>query len=396
MNFKDLYLSYARDITDAPDVFHMALSYLIVSSVINKNVYMSFGHKKLYTNLYLLIGAPSSVYRKSWSQHMATNLINQIVPNFQIADTSSQASFVIEMADPERSPPECGLIAIDELGGFMGKIKGSQHFSGFMQALSSAYDGHMIHKKVGTTDKDKKTYLVAEPFLSLTAACSLDWLTSSTQTTDITGGFLARFLWIIVDGRVEAPRPKPGTEDLAKREELLTKLRWMQSLIAEAELDPEAETEWASWYTKFRSEHQGGQWDANYERLTVIAKKMAIINAVTRYEEMGYSPTLNKLSVNTGDIWAAVSFCEDTTQNFEKVVIGDSIMETLTKKVQQFIFKKQNATHSEILRGVTGINAWYLKNIITTLVESDLIVVINDSTDEWSENKHQTVYQPKF
>jgi len=377
MNLKDLYVSYAKDITDAPEQFHQALSYFMVSSVIGKNVFMPFGYKKLYPNLYILIGAPSSLHRKSWSQSMAVHLIEIIKPSLEIHETSSREAFIAELADEERVPSETGIVAIDELGGFLNRIKHKRHFEGFMQDLSSAYDNRKIIRRVGATNETKKIHTIQEPFLNLTAACSLDWLTKSAETDDISGGFLARFLWIIEDKKIRSPKDEPGNEDPEKKQKIIQQLNHISNFVGMAEFEPKTRTKWQEWYSGFRGNYQGGKWDANYERLTVIAKKLAVLNAIMRYAEIEQAPLNGKLFINTEDLVEAQLFVESTIASFSKVVIGDNKHDVLAQKVILFIRKMPTytATRSEVLRGVRGLDAWTFGNITKTLIQSDQIEV---------------------
>lgn len=388
-SFTDLYVSYAKDITDAPESFHRVLAYFIVSSMVGKNVFFPFGYRKLYCNLYILIGAASSVHRKSWSQDMALNLINEVCPGLELPDFSSREAFIAEMAEEERVPVATAMFAVDELGGFLKRIKHKHHFEGFMQDLASCYDAKTIYRRTGANTDSKKITRIDSPFLNFTAACSFDWLTDSAETSDITGGFLARFLWVIEDGKVSDPQPKPGTENQNKKAELIERMIKIKSIIGIAAFDLEADKIYSDWYKAFRTQFQGGVWDANYERMTVIVQKIALINTIMRMEEHNNIGG-NVVSIMKGDLFPAISMIEDMTQNFNKVIIGDNKMDAMAQRVKKFIFKRNRCTHSEVLQGVRGVNAWFLKSIIQTLEESDIIEVFQA---EENSSKKSIVYQ---
>ena len=177
--FLDLYLQYATEQTDAPRIFHEYLAYFILSSVIGKSIHTKFGYKDLYPNLYLLLIAPSSIHRKSWSQNMAIHIIREIHRDILIPDCSSRESFIAEFADKERTPHETGVFKIDEFKGFMDRMKNNNYFSGFIQDLSSMYDGDPVRRRKGVDNVE--TYTIEKPFLNITAACSTDWLNQAIQ-----------------------------------------------------------------------------------------------------------------------------------------------------------------------------------------------------------------------
>jgi len=376
MNLRDLYLDYAKDITDAPPIFHTAMAYFMASSVINKKVFMPFGYRKLYPNLFILLGAPSSLHRKSWSQDMAINLINEVSPQFELPEFTSRSAFIAEFADSERPYQNAGMFAIDELSGFMKRIKYNKHFEGFMQDLSSLYDSKTLTRRAGVSDKDKKVYTISDPFLNFTAACSLDWLTESTNSTDITGGFLARFLWIIVDTKVTDPMDEPGEQDLEKKNQIIKKLYRLQQFTAMAGFNAEAKQNWRNWYKDFRRKYQGGTWDANYERLTTITKKIAMLNTIMRLEDVSNQIPVGSIDINEEDLSQAILFTTDTVSNFDKVIVGDSPREVLTQRTRKYIWKHGPVAHSALMRNIRGLDSWMLKTIIQTLEESEEIEVI--------------------
>jgi len=390
MNFSDLYVSYATEQTDAPEIYHKVLAYFIVSSIVAKNIYFQFGYKKLYPNLYILLGAPSSLHRKSWSQDMALSLIAQINPGLEVPELSSREAFIAELAAEERTPQGVGIIALDELSGFLKRMRRSAHFEGFLQDLCSCYDAKRIFRRAGVDAEKKVVTILDDPFLNLTAACSLDWLDEAAQTSDITGGFLSRFLWVVVDTKINHPKPEPGHADPAKREQLIEKLQTIKNYLGSADFTTEGRTAWGKWYSEFRTTHQGGQWDANYERLTVIARKLALLQAVMRLEAAG-EPLQAGAAVNVGpnDIWPAVSLVEDSTLSFANVTVGANKMDVLAKKVLRLINKNNQITRSDLLRNVAGLDAWSLNAVTQTLVQSDNITV---NTMESNGKKPVTVY----
>lgn len=374
--FSDLYVAYAKDQTDAPPVFHRFLSYLILSSVINRNVYMPFGYKKLHPNVFLLIVAPSSAHRKSWSIGMACHLINQITKDFVIPETSSREAFVSELADTNRVPFGSGLVRIDELKGFMDRVKTKSYMEGFIQDLSSLYDGDYLNRRKGI-DKPER-FRVEDPFLNMVAACSTDWLYQAIQTGDISGGFLARFIWVVYDEKIDRPSALPKRPDEMKFHQLIMKLQRMREYIGSIDFDPEALQFYENWYQTFYRTHQGGLWDANYHRAAVIIQKIAALNALMRTETYdillsGFNGVGIVISVN--DIKNAIVLIEDSLLNFQKLTIGVNKFDTLTKKVLKFIVNKGETNRASILTGVRGISAKFLTDILMTLQQSETIEI---------------------
>jgi len=396
VSFTDLYIQYAQEQTDAPEQFHRYLSYLIVSSVVSKNAYIPFGYKRLYPNLYLLIAAPSSIHRKSWSQNMAVHLIRQIHGDYLISDCSSRESFISEFSDKLRIPGECGLIKIDELKGFMDRMKNKSHYEGMLQDLASMYDNEAIKRRIGIIDSEKKTFEMHEPFLNITAACSFDWLMQSIQSSDISGGFLARFLWVVSHDSIKNPSPRPRTADRAKFGYLIEKLHKIKDFVGVIDFSEEAGQVYEKWYQGFYTENQGGLWDANYHRLAVIIQKVAMLNCLIRHEQMEIGlQGVTRLDIGRADILSAINVCVDTTHSFKTIAIGENKFEVLKKKILQFILKTGFATRSDLLNGIRGLSGKLLSDLIKTLEDADVITTVrgrNTKEERYTSNSNTAKY----
>lgn len=371
MTFSDMYVKYASDQTDAPKIFHKFLSYFVVSSVVNRNAYIPFGWKKLYPNLYLLIVAGSSAHRKSWSIGIATRMINRIHEGFTIPETSSREAFVSELASEDRSPRGAGLIEIDELKGFMDRVRKKSYMEGFVQDLSSLYDGKALNRRKGV-DKPER-YQVTDPFLNMVAACSNEWFYRSIQSEDISGGFFARFIWVVYDKKVVNPSPRPKPENQHLYGQLIEKLHRIRDFIGEVNFNPEALTFYEEWYRNFYSVRQGGMWDANYHRAAIIIQKMAVLHAVIRAESEVEGLVGSHLAITLPDIKYVTTLIEDTLLNFSKITIGVNKMDTNNKKVLKYIVERGSATRTTIMNGVREMDARTLTEVLSNLEESAVI-----------------------
>lgn len=381
MKVTDLYVEYASEITDAPKLYAQWLAYLMVSCVIHKSVWMEYGgFMKMYPNIYLLIIGPSSVYRKSFSQRLAASFVREIYDEFQLLDVSSRETFISEMARQDRLPAGCGLMLIDEMAGFLARVKTSVHFAGMIQDLSSAFTSDTIERRVGVAEDEKKIYRVGEPFLNISAACSFDWLTKSVETSDLTGGFLARFLWIVPPEKATEHWSEARRGDPEKRQMILDRLREIQNMLGAMTWTPEAKAYWDFWYNDFRRRNSGGKWDANFERMTTQTRKVAMINAA---QEL-------RLEIEKKDLEDAVGMVEPLVESLDGVAIGDNPEEILRQRILQYM--KRHGPHSipksELLNNLSGLDKRRLEGAMETLLEADRVIV------DVSENGHHAGRRP--
>ena len=71
----DLYLDYVSSTIDSPDIYHITSAILIISLLLERKVYFQFGTQQIYANIWAVIVAPSTTYRKSSSINIAKNFI---------------------------------------------------------------------------------------------------------------------------------------------------------------------------------------------------------------------------------------------------------------------------------------------------------------------------------
>lgn len=384
----DLYVEYAKETTDAPALYAQWMAYLVLSCTVNKSVWMDYGgFMKLYPNLYLLIIGPSSVYRKSYSQRLAASIIRDVHEEFQLMDVSSREAFISEMSRNDKTPAGCGLMLIDEMAGFMSRVKTSPHFTGMIQDLSSAFTADTIERRVGVSEEEKKIYRVVDPFLNITAACSYDWLTKSVETSDLTGGFLARFLWIVPPEKSGGHWSEARTGDAMKRQMMIDRLTEIKRLVGKMTWSPEAKALWDWWYSDFRERNKGGRWDANFERMTTQVRKVAMLNAA---QDM-------RLVISHDDLEGAVKMAEPLVEHLNEVTIGENPEEILRQRVMQFIKRRapSSVSKSELLNGVAGIDKRRLEAAMDTLMEADKVMLDASDTGQHTRGRPATRYRLK-
>ena len=78
MDFVNDYMEYASTLTDAPDEFHNFMALGILSTVIGNQAYIPFGTNRIYPNLWIILLAQSSFFRKSTSLTLGTRLLRDM------------------------------------------------------------------------------------------------------------------------------------------------------------------------------------------------------------------------------------------------------------------------------------------------------------------------------
>ena len=378
--FEQLYVEWASEITDAPRAYHEAIARFVLSSVVNRKIWLPFGPQKLHPNIYMLIVGPSTLKRKSWSVKLGRKLIAEIYPDFTIQETSSRQAFISEFARRDRTPCGAGMIHIDELKGFVDRVKMGNWHQGFFQDLSSFYDGESFRRRRGVDEKEKEEYRIDDPFLNIAACCSFDWLSSSIEASDLLGGFFSRFLWIVDNEPVTQIKTHPSPGDAMKYQLLVQKLYRINEYMGPAAWSPDADAIYHAWIQEWRLKNQGGQWDSNYDRMTFVAQKLALLQAISRTELTDdlVNPTIY---ITPADLKPAIQLVMKTTTAFKDISIGDSRDDLMIRRVAAKILKAGRIEHAALMRGVRDLDAKKLQLAIATLRESEVIEVLQDKVE---------------
>src|SRR3990167_5799800 len=185
MNFVEAYVQYAEQFTDSPPILHHRVALSVLSTVINRNVWLSQGHKKIYPNLWMLIIAPSSFYRKSYTLSIGEDLVREIDTSLVLPREFSHEKLIESLQEQPH-----GMLIFYEFKTFMGLME-RDYMSGTKSLITELYDCPLLYDrktiKGGTTS-------IREPFLNILAASTMDWFVSSIKDDDMAGGFLPRFL----------------------------------------------------------------------------------------------------------------------------------------------------------------------------------------------------------
>lgn len=181
------YVEFAQKITDAPKIFHLACGLATLSSAVGRRITATgFGGRPLFANLWQVIVAPSTKYRKSTSIGIAEDMIREIgVPI--LPQEFSQEMFVQVMSMTPHTTAIWGEFGIP-LGNFQ-----KEYMMGIKDLLAHLYDCPDTYERALKSG----VLRVNEPYINILAGTNNKWLTASKNfVQDMYGGLMARMLWI--------------------------------------------------------------------------------------------------------------------------------------------------------------------------------------------------------
>lgn len=186
------YVEYARKMTDAPLAFHVAGGLAAMAGAIGSNVYWKGGGgREQWPNLYVLLLAPSGVFRKSTSVDLPTYPLGNAVPGVILDREFSPEQFIRNLAAHPTS-----VLKESEFGSLLERMK-SSYMQGMKQRLTDLFDCQDTYDRTlrGAEGRGERISIV-KPALTILAASTLDWLVESLTETDMRSGFMPRFLFI--------------------------------------------------------------------------------------------------------------------------------------------------------------------------------------------------------
>lgn len=274
MSFIKNYCEYAEEFTDAPKVIHHRVAMSLISTCLNRKVYLVQGAKRLYPCLWTLIIAGSSFYRKSSSIWIGEDILRAVDKKYLFPKEFSREKFIKDMAEIQSK----GLLVMYEFKTFMGMLS-RDYMAGTQSFLTEIYDCPPDYdRRTGANDLK-----VIEPFINILSASTVDWLVSSIKDEDMAGGFLPRFLIVTSPPKEKIiafqPEAHQGKRDLLIQ--TLDKINHIEGLMT---FSKEAIQVYTDWYVEFEKKCNTLPKNLSpfYARLTDYAKKFAMIFSIDR------------------------------------------------------------------------------------------------------------------
>ena len=395
MSFIKLYQEYAAEFTDAPAIFHHRLSLLIMSTVLNRRVYLRQGFRNLYPNLWLLILAPSTFYRKTYSISIAKDLIAETEDGLVIPNRFSTEG----LSDHLNEHPQA-IFMFDEFKDLMAQLnkKYNEDAKGFIMSSYECPNKLSLGlrskrgKKLPNPDVDmdagQDKNWILNPFLNIVSASTIEWFRESLSASDIAGGFLPRF-FVVKSYPKERSAAWQENNDLEKKEVLINILRRFQTISGEMSITPAARKHFTEWYSNFdqRRRDESGPLAPFYSRLAdEYAKKFAMLFAIDR--KAG-------LTIEKEDIDTACGLADNCVNELREILdgTGNSFYEKERRKVEEFLTKNSTSTRVQLYRAVR-IRSRILDEIIAELVAGDKISAQKEEApDSRGAMKTTTIYR---
>lgn len=290
MSFIDDYLEYTK-YQESPEIFHKWVAIGLLSSCLERSVWIDLGYWKSYPNLYILLVAGTAICRKSTSIDIGIDLLQELThpPNI-IESKITPAALVKRIAihtisDEHTVDRICtATIVASELANFISKEK---QYEGLVPLLTQLYDNRSVFE-AGTISRG--TDKLKEPTITFIGASTLVWLRESMTLYGLEGGFTNRCNIIYRENTDRCfPRPKYDESMKEIRAKLIDKMNQIRiDLNGPMRETDEAKAWWDKWYRGFHAmmKNVNSDNDMYHARKDSTLMKLATIMCVSETDSM--------------------------------------------------------------------------------------------------------------
>jgi hypothetical protein len=362
-DFFEKYRRFAGGITDAPGVFHDYVARTVVGTALGNRVWIPFGDKEVRPNLWVLLLAPSSLYRKSTAIGIGSGLLEAAHSDALFPAHLSPRGVIFEMTDSKPS----GLFVYPEwrARGRSIKLAGCRDDD---PQLANLCDMLGFFRRITAWDRLD----VRDSAISILCATSLLRFESSLTACDAEDGFLSRFLFVPARAK-ERTLVVPGEPDEELRAELHDEIRELAQVCGRATLSDDATARFEHWsgvFGEMTAKAKATPLAPFYARIQLTLLKLALI-------EQAVKEDVEEVSAESID--AGGKLCVDLAQNV-KDLFGEGLATTryerLRRKALALIEAKGTIGRRKLMRRLHVFGREFKTLIEDIVVEEGIVEMI--------------------
>ena len=361
MAFVEKYISYCQEFTDAPLRFHKLLGYFIMATLIGKRCSLDFGQHGLYPCMWVILVAPSGLFRKSTSLAIAKNILQTVDP-LVILPTAFSGEALFEKLDQQPS----GALIYGEFDRFAGMLS-KEYMNGTTALLTEIFDCPTSIPRVTISKKS----FVQNPFINIAAGSTTEWLFKRLTDNDIGSGFLPRFLMVYEHdlGAIKSIQPPHDVEKFNELVNLSQRIRVSQGTFHYSD---EAYDYYDRWYHGFikKTLAVDKRLDPFMVRVADYAHKVALLNHI---DNMGDGNN----EIGLGSIEESCVFIENCFAGIRTLICEEMVFthyQKLRKAVLKLVQRRVRISKGDMLRHLK-VEATRLNSALESLKEEGSIEI---------------------
>jgi hypothetical protein len=353
--FLNRYVSHLASVTDASPIFLLFSAIALLSGILNKFYFLY--PRRTNLNLYILLLAPSTYYRKSTTTDIVSDYIRAVNPDLIFPDSfTPEALYEILKKYPR------GLLVWRELIQVKEFQLGAEYNKGLASLLVDIYDYKEQHKRWTKGDGEM---VVDNPIVSILSAGIASWFVENLKKKDFEGGIWTRFIFVPAPEQERAfSLPKPFVRD-PDIEDKLKKLDACEGAEMDIQSILPAMLDWGDAHMK-QTLRMDGVLQAVFQRLEVMLLKLACLfqlatDGSTKVTETAFH-----------DAVEVIEYIKKELPPFFRDEVQFNEFEKAKAAIMKLFKKKPELNRGDILRGAR-LKAKFADDILKQLIDEDLI-----------------------
>ncbi len=362
-------------ITDAPDIYLEASALAILSTIVNRGVFVRFGHRRLYPQMYLILVGKSSLFRKSTCLDLASKFVTAVKPEMILEQAFSSEYFIQSVAEKKR-----GVIFVDEFITLLDVLK-REYSSEVKRLIVELFDREMPWSR-GTLGGGQT--IISDPFLNIISATTPSWLQEAISEGDIKGGMIPRFVMVLATHKDRIIKfPGQGRSDIEKQ--LVEELYEISLQNRELYLSDTAKELFTAHvdFLEHETTIKGDIFGAFYARLVSYLLKFATLYHMSNTDNKG-------CEISGESMTKAIAFAKRVAESQEKTVMNLAWSSYQIKRQQVMEILEsagmRGIMYSNLLRKVT-LPTQELMRVLESLSAEETVIM---STRESAGSKPGT------
>ena len=260
------YTEHLDTNSESPIQYHFASVLCGISVLLGRKVSYSLGYHTLFPNIYMIVIGESGMTRKSSATRPILQAVRAINSKLVLSTNISHESLI-----PSFQSQSTRIMFFDEMK-MLFDLASKNFGGGIITTITSLHECPSEIRSEFKKDFDsngnlKSTSIAKFPFLTILGLTTQEWL--SISTSEISGGFLGRFLPIISIGESQKTIPFPLADE-AFFKTLSSKLLSISKLGGKFKFAEETKKLWEVKYTAMIDEvrsHKSDQFSSFGSRL---------------------------------------------------------------------------------------------------------------------------------
>ena len=363
-DFLSAYLKYSAK-TEPPQSYHIWTCLSVIGAALQRKVYLRWGFKTLYPNIYVVLIGPSGC-RKGTAMNIGKDLLQEINGILMASESTTREALIRDMKDGITTftdPTDQMLkfhssvtVFSEELSVFLG-----QQNIKFLADLTDWFDASdqwTYRTKGSGTDK------LVGVCVNILGATAPDWLRSILPQEAFGGGFTSRVIFVVEDGKKQVVAdPRIPIEVQQMRPALVHDLEMINSMAGEMAFSDDAMAIYAPWYEQqskspaIKDPHFAGYC----ERRAIHALKLSMIVSASRSSER---------LITGQDFQRALALLEAVEPKMPRAFLGlgRAKYSEMTAQIFEFMKRSKRATQADVLNKFDlDLDEYTLQLIMKTL-----------------------------